>query len=263
MGILSISLFAWLYSLRRLRLVRDTPTSKIASAAQGYVELIGRGKPLPGVTLLSRQYGLPCLWHRYRIQRKTGNDKLETVQTGESHEPFLLDDGSGRSCIIDPSGAEILTMHEESWWEDNYYFHTEWKLLDIDTLYAVGQFRTFGGSNADLSFNNEVRDILAEWKQNMPELRKRFDLNNDGELDMKEWMLARMAAKREAEKRIAAIRSEPDMDYLLQPQDGRLFLISNLPQNKMEQRYLYWTWVYLAIFLGALTGFGWVYARGF
>jgi hypothetical protein len=38
-----ISVFAWLSSLYRLRAIRETPISKITSAAQGYVELIACG----------------------------------------------------------------------------------------------------------------------------------------------------------------------------------------------------------------------------
>ncbi|MGC2049290.1 MAG: hypothetical protein WA635_11870, partial [Gallionella sp.] len=33
----AISILAWLSALNRLRAIRDTPTAKIASAAQGYV----------------------------------------------------------------------------------------------------------------------------------------------------------------------------------------------------------------------------------
>ena len=38
---------AWLQALQRKRRIGDTPTSKIASAAQGYVELQGIGRPFP------------------------------------------------------------------------------------------------------------------------------------------------------------------------------------------------------------------------
>ena len=106
--------------------------------------------------------------------------------------------------------------------------------------------------------NEEVKNVLAEWKQNMPELHKRFDLNNDGQLDMQEWMLARLAARRETEKRLAAERARPDVNYMLRPQDGRLFLISNLAQEKLARRYWFWVWAHLVIFFGALGGFSWL-----
>ena len=40
-----LSLFAWGSALLRRRAITDTPTSRIASAAQGYVELLGIGRP--------------------------------------------------------------------------------------------------------------------------------------------------------------------------------------------------------------------------
>lgn len=53
---------AWVMSYRRARFIGDTPTSRIASAAQGYVELIGRGHHHPGGPVLSRCTLLPCIW---------------------------------------------------------------------------------------------------------------------------------------------------------------------------------------------------------
>jgi len=61
----AISILAWLSALNRLRAIRDTPTSKIASAAQGYVELTGRGHPF-GEPLMGQLSRLPCLWYRYK-----------------------------------------------------------------------------------------------------------------------------------------------------------------------------------------------------
>ncbi len=251
-----ISLFAWISALRRLRLVRDTPTSRVGSAAQGYVELVGRGKPLGDPPLLSKLTLLPCLWYRYRIERKNNKNEWHIEDSGETDDPFVLEDSSGR-CVVDPSGAEILTMHKDSWQQGEFRF-TEWKLLSIDTLYAIGQFRTIGGSSVELHADAEMNAVLAEWKLNMPDLHQRFDLDDDGQIDMKEWMLARQEARREAAKRMAAARTEPDTNYLMQPNDGRLFLISNMPQNKLERRYWFWTWMHLIIFFGALGALSWL-----
>lgn len=86
------SFWAWYANLKRYRTVADTPTSRIASAPQGYVELVGRGQQPPGAGLLSPISGLPCLWYRYRVERKNG-DRWEHVE----------------SCIsqVDPNGAKF------------------------------------------------------------------------------------------------------------------------------------------------------------
>ena len=250
-----VSLFAWLSALRRLRAVRDTPTSRIASAAQGYVELIGRGKPFSDTPLLSKLRALPCLWYRYRIERKDSDDKWHTEDSGESEDSFVLEDDSGQ-CVIDPCGAEILTIYHDTWRQGDYRY-TEWKLLQHDLIYAIGQFKTIGGSSMAFNANEELKAVLAEWKQDTRTLHARFDLNNDGVLDMQEWMLARQAARREAEKRIRAMRAEPDTSFLVQPHDQRLFLISNLNQDKLARRYWFWAWAHLVIFFGALGGIAW------
>jgi len=44
----AVSFFAWVANYRRYRAIQDLPTSKVASAAQGYVELFGRAELLAG-----------------------------------------------------------------------------------------------------------------------------------------------------------------------------------------------------------------------
>jgi hypothetical protein len=259
LGIMAlISLPAWYSTLYRLRAISGTPTSRIASAAQGYVELIGRGE-VHGTPILSRYSLLPCLWCRYKLERRSnsGDDRgWHTEESGENSAPFLIDDGTGR-CIVDPQGAEILTRHKDSWTKGDYRY-TEWRLIDIDTIYALGEFKTVGGSNTTLTQDELVKQVLSEWKMDNDNLLKRFDLDNNGVLDMQEWMLARSAAKREAEKRMIEALAEPDTNFMLQPQDGRLFLISNFDQEKLALRYKLWSWANFFIFFGALGGIAWI-----
>lgn len=250
-----ISLFAWYSALHRLRLISGTPTSRIASAAQGYVELIGTAQPL-NTPILGKYSLLPCLWYRYQVEKKNHKNEWHTESTGESNAPFLIHDGSGL-CVIDPQGAEILTRHKDSWTSGDYRY-TEWKLLERDEVYALGEFKTVGGSTSTINHNDLVKQVLNEWKTDNEDLLKRFDLNNDGELGLDEWMLARQAAKREANKRLAEARAEPDTNFMLQPHDGRLFLLSNLPPEKLAGRYALWTWLHLGIFFGALLGIVWL-----
>ena len=251
-----ISLIAWLAALYRLRVIRDTPTSRIASAAQGYVELHGQGRSFADIPLISKNSALPCLWYRYIIERRGSDNKWHTEDRGESEDSFILDDGSGE-CVIDLCGAEILTTHKDIWHKGNFRY-TEWKLLMLDSIYAIGQFKTLGGSSEIPDANEELKFVLAEWKQDSKTLNARFDLNNDGVLDMQEWMLARQAAKREAEKRMNEARAQPDTNFLVQPQDQRLFLISNLPPDKLARRYQWWAWIHLVIFFAALGGIAWL-----
>ncbi|HEY0665832.1 MAG TPA: GIDE domain-containing protein [Gallionella sp.] len=253
-----ISLLAWLSALSRLRAVRDTPTSKIASAAQGYIELIGRGRQVKDAPLLSKFTALPCLWYRYTVKRRTANNKWETIDSGESQDCFLLRDETG-VCLVDPDEAEIITKHRDQWQKDGYHY-TEWKLIEQDYLYVIGQFRTQGGSNLEFDTRAELNALLAEWKKDKPALHARFDLDNNGELDMREWMLARSAARREVAKKLREAQAQPDIHIIGQPSDGKLFLISNITPDRLARRYLFWSMAHLAIFFGALAAIGWIQA---
>ena len=96
LGIMAaISLAAWASAIKWRRAINDTPTSRIASAAQGYVELQGSGLPLGGLPLLSPRMALPCLWYRYTTEEKDSDGKWKVVGRGESEASFLVDDGSG------------------------------------------------------------------------------------------------------------------------------------------------------------------------
>ncbi len=253
-----ISLFAWHSALHRVRLINGTPTSRVVSAAQGYVELIGDARPLDS-PILAKYSMLPCLWYRYKVDKKNHKNEWKTIETGESDAAFLVHDESGK-CVIEPQGAEIITQHKDTW-QSGQYRYTEWKLLERDEIYLLGEFKTAGGSTNTTTQNELVNRVLYEWKLDNANLLKRFDLNNNGLLDMDEWMLARLAAKREANKRLAEIRAEPDTHYLTKPQDGRLFLISNLSPESLARRFSIWTWIHLTIFFSAIAGLAWFLSR--
>lgn len=245
----AISFFAWYGNTRRSRIIADTPTSTLASAAQGYVELSGSAKASPEAPLLSRLRQLPCVWFRYQVERRHDDKNWETLEQGESHEIFLLDDGSGQ-CFVDPENAEIVTRHKEVWHRDDYRY-TEYLLAPLDTLYALGEFATLGGAAADLDPKADTGALLAEWKRNQPELLRRFDLNGDGTIDLHEWELARLAAKREVASQHREIRLKNGVNVLRQPSDGRLFLLSNLSPEELAAKYVLWGWLHLAVFFGA------------
>ncbi len=246
-----ISIPAWLSALKRWRLIGATPTSKIMSAAQGYVELMGRGKIFGDLPLHSPLRQLPCLWYRYTVAHQIKRNKWVIEARGESNDCFVLRDDSG-SCVVDPEYAEISTLHRDQWRVGDYRY-TEWTLIAEDKIYALGEFRT---RSLALEFDShaELSQLLAQWKQDMPRLHQRFDLNNDGELSLDEWLLARQAAKREVAKKLRELHNEADLHTLSQPTTGHLFLISNLTPEKLARRYLLWTWAHLLIFFASLAG---------
>jgi hypothetical protein len=249
--IAAISLIAWTSTYRRARAIEDTPTAKVASAAQGYTELLGRGRPLAGEPLLSPLRSLPCLWYRY-IEERRNDDKWERVSSGESDASFIVDDGSGE-CLVDPAGADILTAQKESWVQfDRRY--TEWLLLREERIYVLGQFETRRSGDLGMDRNAAIGALLAEWKKNPQELIKRFDLDGNGEIDVREWELARAQARREVERLERDAADDPGIHIMRRPEDGRLYLISSLPPEQLAQRYRWWSFAHLALFFGGLAG---------
>ena len=252
------SLGAWLITYRRHRLTTDLPTSNIASAVQGYVELIGHVAPHPSAPLYSRIRGLPCVWYRYLVQEQR-NNSWETIQQETSDNTFLLRDGTGE-CIVDPDHAEILTQHGEVKTVGDTRF-TEFLLLHNDKLYALGQFKTLNPVDTRLDPRDDLRTTLAEWKRDKSTLLKRFDLNNDGEIDEREWQLARSQAKREVEKQHREMRAQPGFHILGRPNNGQHFLITNKDPEKLARSTQHLSWFFLATFIVASGYFGHLLTR--
>src|SRR5207237_3511123 len=77
---------------------------------------------------------------------------------------------------------------------------TEWRVNPGDPVYAVGLLKNLGSYIDASTVDDDVRTRLHQWKQDQAALLKRFDLNGDGEIDEKEWLLARAQARREVLK---------------------------------------------------------------
>src|SRR5262249_26453959 len=163
-----------------------TPTSKVASAPQGYVELFGRAKLHPGTRTTSPVSHRSCVWYRYSVEEQRGN-KWHPVDSAMSSDTFLLDDGTG-TVVIDPDCGEILSRDRKRWRDGNLRY-TEWLLTPGGDLYALGELRTEGGSASMLDTTRDLNALLADWKANKPALLKRFDLDGNGQIDLKEWDL--------------------------------------------------------------------------
>ena len=244
-----VSFFAWIATYRRYRQIHDLPTSRIASAAQGYVELFGRSELLPGEPIVSKLSSVPCCWYRYYIERRTSSDKWEYVDSGVSDEYFLLIDDTGQ-CVISPGGAEVLTKRKETWSQGDYR-HTEWLLPAKSVLYALGEFRTTSAAIAELDERADVSHLLAEWKKDKDWLLARFDQNRDGAIDMKEWERARLEARQEVQRHHGETRARDGVHMLEKPRDGRLFLLATELPDKLGRRFAFWSWAHLIILIGA------------
>jgi hypothetical protein len=245
------SFWAWHANLKRYRTVADTPTSRIASAPQGYVELVGRGRQPPGDGLVSPLTGLPCLWYRYRVERKNG-DRWEHVESRISHDTFGMDDGSG-SVLVDPEGAEILTSHKQVS-NSGDYRRTEWTLIEGEPIYVIGEHVTMGGPNAVLDKKADLSTLLADWKRDKTALLARFDADRDGEISLKEWERVRQAAAVEVDRAHLDIRLSDGIHLMRQPAHGRPFLVANRDVTELVSHFRLWSWAHLVLMMISLLG---------
>jgi hypothetical protein len=243
-----IAFCAWASSYKRVRTIADIATSRIASAAQGYIELHGCANTDTTNLLRSPLSGSFCVWFRYWVYEKTGDGWSETA-SGVSDSTFEIKDGTG-SCVIDPDYAEVIAPERRVSVHNGYKYVED--MLYASSIYVLGEFSTIGGASSVLSLKEDVGHLLAEWKKDTVAIKRRFDLNNDGEIDLREWELARREAVREVQKQHKEIRTQPGVHIMRAPRDRRLFLLSSLSPQKLRQRYMWWSVFHLLVCFAAV-----------
>lgn len=239
-------------ALHKARLIENTPTSLIRSAAQGYVELDGFARLLPGPEIHSPLSGARCCWWRYRVEhqettRRNGRrtTRWRTIESGTSDALFLLADATGE-CVVDPAGADVdpsLRRHwrgttrrpqqvpeKTAWLQLGDYRYREELLRVGDPVYALGWFRS-QSSHHEFNQSADVNELLRSWKADQRGLLARFDADGDGRIDLQEWELVRRAALNEVRDVHLERSLDPDVHVLSRPPDGRPYLLSTLGQH--------------------------------
>lgn len=258
-----LSLFHLVRSLDRSCLLADTPTSRIRSAAQGYVELEGTVRMLAGEPIIAPLSGLPCVWYRYSVE-KTARDPdsdeffetVEPVEHGVSDSIFHLDDGTAL-CVIDPEGAEVRPGREDCW-RGRYrrpgglapdsprlrhvsnrgpFRYREARIHEGERLWATGRFRTLGGDGL-VDAGLQVSQLLCSWKKDRAALTRRFDRNRDGAIDLDEWEAAQRAAEAAVDRARLTDAAPREVFVLDRPVDGRPFLLSCSPFPGVITQYV-------------------------
>ena len=254
---MAVSAFAWVSSHKRANAIADIATSRIGSAAQGYVELYGRASVNSENLIKSPLSGIPCIWFRYKVYSKDNSDReWREISSGVSDTTFEIADSTGK-CQIDPDYAEVISPDKRVSYQGTYK-HVEELLFAGGNIYVLGEFTTVGGANSVLSAREDVSELLTEWKKDPVQLKKRFDLDGNGEIDLKEWELARHAAIREVEKMHREIRSESGVHVMRAPRDKRLFLISSMSPQKLRGGFKLWSYFHLLVLILSICTFFWL-----
>jgi hypothetical protein len=278
-GAITLAAVAFVFSFiyfRRARVIEDTPTSRVRSAAQGFVELEGWCAVLDGAPIVAPLSGTVCAWFRYKAEEKQSNhfrgrgeSRWSTLGSGTSDALFLLVDGPDR-CVIDPEGAEVTVASKDVWYGASYppgggprrrglwgsmhgrYRYTEELLCVGEALYALGWFDSVRGGDDEFNTAAEVRDLIGVWKREQQNLLARFDANKDGVIDPREWEQVRAAAHQEVHRHQVERAGKPPIHTLGRPVDRSLpFMLSALPQHTLARRLQYRAAATLAAFLAA------------
>jgi hypothetical protein len=253
---------AWVCISRwaRARHLLDTPTSRIRSAAQGYVELVGMLRELSVPQPVAPLTGEHCLWWRYCIEEYRSNGKRSSwsvLERGTSETWLRLADATGE-CLIDPRGADVHPAFRKVWtgslrhprgvapsgWlgllsSGKRYRYTEERLHEGEPLYAIGEFRTTGGGRHGLDLSSAKREVIRQWKGDYAGLLQRFDSNADWQLDEQEWNRVHLAARLEAEDRHRQSSAAPEQHQLARPGEALPFVLSSHGEEVITRRF-YW-----------------------
>ncbi len=255
-GVAMLAVTAWLASLRRARAITEVATSRIASAAQGYVELMGRASVSPEHLIYTPLGGIACIWYRYRLySRDNAKREWRQIDSGVSSSTFDISDPTG-VCTVDPEHAEVVGAEVRTSYTGNDKLVEEC-LFGGGLIYVLGDFSTLGGAGMALNLREDVGALLTSWKQDRAGLHRRFDLDRNGTIDLQEWEQARESATQTVERQHRDFRQQPGVHLLRAPADGRLFLISALSPQALRNHFVRWSAFHIAVGMAAAAG--WLY----
>src|SRR5579863_1877225 len=272
------ALWQFFVRLQRDRVVADTPTVRIRSAAQGYVKLAGKALPAGPAPTSAPLSARPCVWWDFVIAHQEtdsrGNTRWHQVDRATSVKLFVLQDDDGARCLVGPVTAEVTPTDKNVWYgalprptgplpeshsqlDSGEWRYTE-RLLDVGTHVCVmGELRS----------HSEVGDVnaataqkLREWKQDQQSLLARFDTNHDGHLDAAEWEAARRAAASEAQAQTLG-SDIARVSVISEPRNGEPFLIAPMSSVELEARERAYAALYFVVGLLGVCVCAWALSR--
>ena len=278
-----VSFFLAFRFLSRARTIEDTPTAKIRSAQQGYVELNGEARSNKDQSIQAPLTGIECCWFRYKIEKR-GQKNWRTLERESSEDLFLLRDNSG-DCLIDPKGAAVTPRDRSVWYGNSRdpgghrpkrvpvvnspllqwgkwlsvdvgfggrYRYTEERIYPGDPLYAIGWFKSLDEIDHRRSRSELSRGLLRSWKRDQQGLLARYDSNSDGKIDPDEWEKVRQAAAQQAKQEHELQLQDQVIHTLSAPLSRRQpYLLSTLPEYNLVKQARLWAAGCLVLFFAS------------
>lgn len=277
----AVALFALWNFLRRLqrdRLLADTASMRIRSAAQGYVKVRGRALPAGAEPLRAPLSGRACVWWSYETARDDSEEnqvtEWRTIESAASVELFELADEDDARCLVGPVCAEITPSTHSVWYGSTprplagpplitppmrlgAWRYTE-RLLDIEArVLVVGELR----SHSEVGdVNRATQEKLRQWKADQAQLLARFDANRDGRIEQAEWDTARSVAAQESQAQTLAGKIAR-VSVISQPVNGEPFVIAPLSSEQLASRERLFAALYFALGILAVWVCAWALRR--
>ena len=255
------------------RHIADTPTSRIASAAQGYCELQGWAEWMSGDELLSPFSQQRCVWYCCRIETHDSGHTIghwQEQSCEKSDELFIIKDETG-DCIVLPQGAKVIASSQRRWYGnqevDRYnsasknagwiqwlgpgkrYRFTEELILVADNLYVLGDFKTEKNHLHEVELKKRINEKLTLWKQQPHRYLKGFDFDNNNKIQGAEWNRIREHAKQEVLQ-----QSRQQIHTIRKPTvNNEPYLISALTETELVTKKRWKLFAYLSLSVLLLT----------
>ncbi len=266
------SLYKIYQTHQRYRFIQDTATSRIASAAQGYVELKGLAELLPESKIVSPFSQRKCIWYQCKVEvKKTTGKRSHWIEESNqvSEEIFLIKDDTG-ACVVIPEQAEVIPSHQRVWYgnglqashlnpEDsalsgftgmgNYRF-TEKMILVADTLYILGDFESIRKNPDAQTIQQQAKELIRHWKIQPMRFLKPFDRDGNGKIQKNEWN----EIKRHAELKVMQQNQQSVIHTIRKPlEKNHPFLISTISELELLNKKRLSLILYVMLFFVMLT----------
>lgn len=147
--------------------IKNTPTSKVRSAAVGFVELFGKAK-CEKDTLSPLSKAKCVFWqvtgeYYYQTRKSSGWRQFYKAESGI---PFYLEDNTGK-MLVDPAGGQVEISH------------------DFQVKGHMKGLNLFG-----LELRKKMSDKILDWIKSDPKIKSKFEHHSGRKLRITEYYIA-------------------------------------------------------------------------
>ncbi|MEJ2141597.1 MAG: hypothetical protein P8Y24_04460 [Gammaproteobacteria bacterium] len=153
----------------------------------------------------------------------------------------------------------MIKARQKSFFTSGNYRYTEKRIHQDENIYALGNFRTVGPDADMQTIRQSVSRLLSAWKGQQQALLEKFDSNQDGEIDIREWEQVRKAAHESVMRERLEKAVEP-ITHLLEKTIHRHqpFILSTKPQKALSRRFRIFAGLSLVVFVIVAPLFIWM-----